>query len=195
MSATAWAQFALLIVVLGVTAPLLGRYVARVYGYGEGVRAPGDRFFLPVERLVYRICRVDPEREQHWTRYALSLLSFSAVGFLALYALLRTQGALPLNPLGLPGLEPNVAFNVAASFLTNTDWQPYTGETTMSYFTDMAALTFQNFTSAAVSPRPLWNFTPLRSLNVHARPSALVVQDSASTGRILRSRSKSTSPW
>ena len=89
MSATAWAQFALLIVVLLATAPLLGRYIAKVYGYGEGVRAPGDRFFLPVEGLVYRICRIDPDKEQHWTRYALSLLAFGAVGFVALYALMR----------------------------------------------------------------------------------------------------------
>ncbi|GAA1465029.1 potassium-transporting ATPase subunit KdpA [Nocardiopsis exhalans] len=149
MSATAWAQFALLIAVLLATAPLLGRYMAKVYGYGEGVRAPGDRFFLPVEKLVYRICRIDPEKEQHWTRYALSLLAFSAVGFLALYALLRAQGALPLNPLGLPGLDPNVAFNVAVSFMTNTNWQAYGGESTMSHLSQMSGLTVQNFVSAA----------------------------------------------
>lgn len=149
MSVTAWAQFALLIAVLAVTAPLLGRYVARVYGYGEGVPAPGDRFLLPIERALYRVCRVDPEKEQHWTRYAYSLLAFSAVGFLVLYALLRAQGMLPLNPVGLPGLEPNVAFNAAVSFVTNTNWQAYAGEATMSHLSQMAGLTVQNFVSAS----------------------------------------------
>ncbi|MFI6576903.1 potassium-transporting ATPase subunit KdpA [Nocardiopsis sp. NPDC050513] len=149
MSATAWAQFLVLVALLCVTAPPLGRYVARVYGYGDGVTAPGDRVFVPVERLVYRICRVDPGSEQHWTRYALSLLAFSVVGFLALYTLLRTQGVLPLNPLRLPGLDPHVAFNVAVSFVTNTNWQAYGGETTMSHLSQTAGLTVQNFVSAS----------------------------------------------
>ncbi|GAB3494922.1 potassium-transporting ATPase subunit KdpA [Nocardiopsis coralliicola] len=149
MSGTAWAQFALLIAALAATAPLLGRYMAAVYGYGEGRTAPGDRFFLPAEHALYRLCGIDPSREQHWTRFALALLAFSGAGFVLLYALLRLQGALPLNPLGLPGLEPRIAFNAAVSFTTNTNWQAYSGEAALSYFSQAVGLTVQNFVSAA----------------------------------------------
>ncbi|MBX9389630.1 potassium-transporting ATPase subunit KdpA [Streptomonospora nanhaiensis] len=147
MSGPAWLQFAALVALLLLTAPLLGRYLAAVYG--DGGRAPGDRVFAPVERAVYRLCRVDPAREQRWSGYALSLLAFSLVSFLLLYALLRLQGVLPLNPLGLPGVAPNVAFNAAVSFVTNTNWQSYGGEYTMSHLSQMAGLTVQNFVSAA----------------------------------------------
>ncbi|WP_166350739.1 potassium-transporting ATPase subunit KdpA [Phytoactinopolyspora limicola] len=148
MSGAGWVQFVVLIIVLLVTAPLLGRYIARVYG--DEKKAPGDRVFLPVERLIYRICRVDPEREQRWTRYALSLIGFSLVSFLALFGLQRLQGSLPLNPVELPSVAPNVAFNVAVSFTTNTNWQAYGGESTMSHLTQMGGLAVQNFVSAAV---------------------------------------------
>ncbi|MDA0566310.1 potassium-transporting ATPase subunit KdpA [Streptomonospora sp. S1-112] len=147
MSGAAWSQFAALIALLLLTAPPLGRYLAAVYG--DAGRAPGDRVFLPVERAVYRLCRVDAGREQRWTGYALSLLAFSLVSFLLLYALLRLQGVLPLNPVGLPGVAPNVAFNAAVSFVTNTNWQSYGGEYTMSHLSQMAGLTVQNFVSAA----------------------------------------------
>jgi K+-transporting ATPase ATPase A chain len=147
MSAAGWLQFAALIAVLLVTAPPLGRYMARVYG-DEG-KAPGDRVFGPVERLIYRVCRVNPEREQRWTIYALSLFAFSLVSFLVLYGLQRLQGVLPLNPVDLPAVVPNVAFNAAVSFMTNTNWQNYAGEATMSHLSQMAGLTVQNFVSAA----------------------------------------------
>ncbi|MFD6100248.1 potassium-transporting ATPase subunit KdpA [Nocardiopsis flavescens] len=146
MAATAWGQFLALVALLALTAPVLGRYAAAVYGGGG---APGDRLFLPAERLVYRICGVDPGREQHWTRYAFSLLAFGLVSFLALYALLRLQGVLPLNPLGLPGLDPHAAFNASVSFTTNTNWQAYAGEAAMSHLSQMSGLTVQNFVSAA----------------------------------------------
>ncbi|GAB3457698.1 potassium-transporting ATPase subunit KdpA [Streptomonospora sediminis] len=138
---------AALVTVLLITAPVLGRYMAAVYG--DRPAAPGDRVFLPVERAVYRLCRVDPAREQGWSGYALSLLAFSLVSFVLLYALLRLQGVLPLNPVGLPGVPPHVAFNVAVSFMTNTNWQAYGGEYTMSHLTQMSGLAVQNFVSAA----------------------------------------------
>ncbi|MFW5419930.1 potassium-transporting ATPase subunit KdpA [Nocardiopsis sp. CNT-189] len=147
MSIEGWLQFLLLVAVVLATAPPLGRYIARVYG--DERTAPGDRVLLPVERAVYRLCRVDPGREQHWTGYALAVLAFTAVSFGLLYALLRLQGALPLNPLGLPGVEPRIAFNTAVSFATNTNWQTYAGEAVMSPLSQMAGLGVQNFVSAA----------------------------------------------
>jgi K+-transporting ATPase ATPase A chain len=147
MSATAWLQFVALLGLLLATAPLLGRYMARVYG--EDRTAPGDRFFLPVEGGLYRICGVDPDREQRWTVYAYSLLAFSAVSFVFLYALQRLQGSLPFNPGGVEGVVPHLSFNTAVSFMTNTDWQSYAGETTMSHLTQMVGLAVQNFVSAA----------------------------------------------
>jgi K+-transporting ATPase ATPase A chain len=121
--------------------------MARVYG-DEG-RAPGDRLFGPVERVIYRICRVDPAREQRWTVYAYSVLGFSAVSFLFLYALQRLQGDLPFNPTDVGAVIPHLSFNTAVSFMTNTNWQSYGGETTMSHLTQMVGLAVQNFVSAA----------------------------------------------
>src|SRR6266508_1242811 len=147
MSSASWLQLAALIAVLVVTAVPLGRYMARVYG-DEG-KAPGDRVFLPVERLIYRICRIDPASEQRWTTYAYSILGFSVVSFLLLYAVQRLQGSLPFNPVDLPGVIPHLSFNTAVSFMTNTNWQSYAGETTMSHLTQMVGLSVQNFVSAA----------------------------------------------
>jgi K+-transporting ATPase ATPase A chain len=135
-----------LIALLAISTPLLGSYLAKVYGDGK---APGDRFFLPFERAIYRACRVDPDREQRWSVYAYSLLAFSAVSVLVLYAQLRLQGHLPLNPTHAVGTSPALSFNTAASFLTNTNWQNYAGETAMSYLTQMAGLAVHNFVSAA----------------------------------------------
>jgi potassium-transporting ATPase potassium-binding subunit len=146
MSGSAWLQVLFLIALLAVSTPLLGAYLARVYGGGK---APGDRVFLPVENVIYRACRVDPDREQRWSVYAYSLLAFSAVSVLILYAQLRLQGHLPLNPDHLKGVPPALSFNTATSFLTNTNWQNYTGESTMSYLTQMAGLAIHNFVSAA----------------------------------------------
>jgi K+-transporting ATPase ATPase A chain len=147
MSVASWLQLIALIVVTLVVAVPLGRYMARIYGDDE--KAPGDRLFLPIERLIYRVSRVDPAREQRWTTYAYSLLGFSLFSFLAVYGLQRLQGSLPLNPAELPGVVPHLSFNTAVSFMTNTNWQSYGGEATMSHLTQMVGLAVQNFVSAA----------------------------------------------
>ena len=146
MSLTAWAGLVALIAAVVVGAVPLGRYMARVYGGGT---SPGDRLFDPLERLIYRVCRIDAAREQRWTAYAYSVLAFSAVSFLTLYALQRLQGSLPLNPTKAPAVVPHISFNAAVSFMTNTNWQSYGGETTMSHLTQMTGLAVQNFASAA----------------------------------------------
>ena len=148
MSIPNWVQFAVLIALLAITAPPLGLYIARVYG--ETGTAPGDRFFKPVERMLYRLCRVDPASEQRWTTYAFAVIAFSAVSFLLLYGLLRLQAVLPFNPTDMPAVTDHVAFNAAVSFMTNTNWQSYGGETPLSHLTQMTGLTVQNFVSAAV---------------------------------------------
>ena len=148
MSIPNWVQFAVLIALLAITAPPLGLYIARVYG--ETDTAPGDRFFKPVERVLYRLCRVDPAGEQRWTTYAFAVIAFSAESFLLLYGLLRLQAVLPFNPTDMPAVTDHVAFNAAVSFMTNTNWQSYGGETTLSHLTQMTGLTVQNFVSAAV---------------------------------------------
>jgi len=147
MSGTAWLQFLVLIALVFAATPLLGAYMAKVYGGGA---APGDRFFGPVERVIYRATGVDPSREQRWTIYARSLLAFSAVSVLGLYLLQRVQGGLPVNPTDVPGVPAPLAFSTAVSFVTNTNWQNYAGEITMSHLTQMAGLAVQNFVSAAV---------------------------------------------
>jgi K+-transporting ATPase ATPase A chain len=147
MTGAGWLQVLFLVGLLAVSTPLLGAYMAKVYG--DDHRAPGDRIFLPVERAIYRACRIDPEREQRWTVYAYSLLAFSAVSCLVLYAQLRLQGHLPLNPDGMKAVPAGLSFNTAVSFLTNTNWQNYAGESTMSHLTQMAGLALHNFVSAA----------------------------------------------
>ena len=149
MSAAGWFQLLLFVVALAATVPLLGRYLALVYGLREDGSAPGDRIFGPIERLIYRVLRVDPRREQRWNVYAVSLLAFSLVSFLAVYAIQRFQGSLPLNPTGVESIAPYGAFNVAVSFMTNTNWQWYSGEVAMSHLTQMLGFTVQNFVSAA----------------------------------------------
>jgi len=146
MAVAGWVQAGALVAVLAVTTPLLGAYLARVYGGGP---APGDRAFAPMERLVYRTIGVDPDQEQRWSVYARSVLAFSAVSIGALYLLQRVQGSLPLNPTGVGAVRPEVAFNAAVSFVTNTNWQSYGGESTMSHLTQMAGLAVQSFVSAA----------------------------------------------
>ena len=147
MSSAGWLQLAVLVVLLVATTRLLGAYLAGVFGEG---RTAGDRVFLPLERLVYRACGVDSAREQTWHVYALSLLAFSLVSVLGLYALQRLQGVLPLNPTDAGAVPPALAFDTAVSFVTNTNWQNYGGELTMSHLTQMAGLAVQNFASAAV---------------------------------------------
>ncbi|MGV8040677.1 MAG: potassium-transporting ATPase subunit KdpA [Thermoanaerobaculaceae bacterium] len=145
---TAWslAQITLALGVLLLAAVPLGAYMARVY---EGKAALAGRLLGPLERGLYRLCGIDPAEEMDWRSYALSMLAFHLVGVLAVYVLQRAQGVLPLNPDGLGAVEPTSAFNTAVSFVTNTNWQGYGGETTMSHLTQMLALTTQNFVSAA----------------------------------------------
>ena len=150
MSTASWLQLVALVALVVVTAPILGRYMARVYGTeGDDRPAPGDRFFGAIERPIYRLCGIDPRREQRWTAYALSVVGFSAASFALLYAILRFQGSLPFNPYDFGGVDEHLAFNTAVSFITNTNWQSYGGETTLSHLSQMAGLTVQNFVSAA----------------------------------------------
>jgi len=143
-----WVQVLVLVVAIGVSIPILGGYMAKVYG-DDGV-APGDRVFLPVERFVYRLFRVDPDQEQRWTGYAFAVLAFSVVGVLMLYAIQRFQTVMPLNPTHAPKIGEALSFNTAVSFLTNTNWQSYYPESTVSHLTQMIGLTVQNFVSPAV---------------------------------------------
>ena len=147
MTVSGWLQLAALVGLIALGTRLLGPYLALVFGGGS---APGDRVFLPVERFIYRLAGVDPEREQRWNVYAYSLLAFSAVSVLFLYLLQRVQEWLPLNPTDAVGVPAALAFNTAVSFVTNTNWQNYGGELTMSHLTQMTGLAVQNFVSAAV---------------------------------------------
>lgn len=149
MTSASWLQIGALLALVALSTRVLGAYMARVYGDGVDKR-PGDRFFLPVERLIYRAGRINPRAEQRWSTYALSVLAFSLVSVLFLYAVQRLQGVLPGNPDGLPGVPEPLAFNTAVSFVTNTNWQNYGGESTMGYLVQMSGLAVQNFVSAAV---------------------------------------------
>jgi K+-transporting ATPase ATPase A chain len=133
------------LVLLALTKPL-GIYMTKVF---SGERFFLGRIFCPLERLIYRICRIDEHEEQHWTAYTAAMLMFTLVGLLVLYGLQRLQYYLPLNPQNFSGVAPDLAFNAASSFTTNTNWQAYSGESTMSYFVQMAGLAFHNFVSAA----------------------------------------------
>ena len=146
MLSNALIQIGLFSVIVTVTSVPLGLYMARVFA---GERTFLDPVLVPVERLIYRLCGVQPATEDTWVEYTVSMLLFSLVGMVVLYALQRLQGLLPLNPAGFAGVEQGLAFNTAASFTTNTNWQAYSGESTMSYLTQMAGLAFHNFVSAA----------------------------------------------
>ena len=147
MTAIHWGQLALYTVLLLLLAKPLGLYMTAVY---EGRRTLVHPVVRPVEVALYRVAGIKEDTEQGWRRYLFTLLAFNLVGFLLLYAILRLQGVLPLNPQEFPGAKPSLAFNTAVSFMTNTNWQSYGGETTLSYFSQMVGLTFQNFVSAAV---------------------------------------------
>jgi potassium-transporting ATPase potassium-binding subunit len=147
VTAQGWLQIALYLAVLTALTPLLGGYMARVYR--------GERVFLtpvlaPFERLTYRLLRVNPNVQQDWKAYARTTVVFSLLFFVVLYVILRTQGIHPFNPEGFDSGTWDVSFNTASSFVSNTNWQFYGGETTMSYFSQMAGLAVQNFISAAV---------------------------------------------
>ncbi|HTZ36908.1 MAG TPA: potassium-transporting ATPase subunit KdpA, partial [Stellaceae bacterium] len=146
MSAEGWAQIALFsVIVILVTRPL-GGYMTRVFAGERTVLSPVLR---PLERAVYWCCGVDESAEQHWLTYAVAMLFFSVAGFVSLYALQRLQWYLPFNPQGQTAVEQSLAFNTSVSFVTNTNWQAYGGETTMGYLVQMAGLTVHNFVSAA----------------------------------------------
>jgi K+-transporting ATPase ATPase A chain len=133
-------------VVLALTKPL-GAYMHTVF---EGQGWLATRVFSPVERVLYRLFMVDERKEMDWKRYTLCVLMVSTISMFAVYVVLRAQGDLPLNPQDMPGTGSHLAFNTAASFTSNTNWQSYGGETTMSYLSQMLALAVQNFISAAV---------------------------------------------
>jgi potassium-transporting ATPase potassium-binding subunit len=147
MTLNGWLQILVFLAAVFMVTPPLGGYIARVFAGERTWLAPVAR---PVERLVYRLTGVDETREMRWTEYAVSLVLFSVVSMLVLYAMQRLQGFFPWNPQNFGGVAPDLAFNTAASFTTNTNWQNYGGESTMSYFTQMAGLAYHNFVSAAV---------------------------------------------
>ncbi len=146
MTANGWLQLAFYMVALLALAKPLGEYMARVF---ENRPCGLDRVLGPVERLIYRLSGVRPNEEMTWKGYALAMLAFNFFGLLAVYLLHRVQHLLPWNPAGMAAVAPHNAWNTAVSFATNTNWQDYGGETTLSYFTQMAGLTVQNFVSAA----------------------------------------------
>jgi K+-transporting ATPase ATPase A chain len=146
MTANGWIQIALFAaIVIALTKPL-GGYLTAVF---TGKRTWLSPVLRPLERVIYAICGVSENEDQHWTIYAVALFAFSLVGFLSLYALQRLQAVLPFNPQGLPAVSEHLAFNTSISFDTNTNWQSYVPETTMSYLVEMAGLTVHNFVSAA----------------------------------------------
>lgn len=146
MTTNAILQVLVFFFVLLALAKPLGWYMARVY---EGKPCGLDRLLGPVERAMYRLCGVRPTEEMDWKSYGMAMLLFNATGFLFLYGLQRLQSLLPFNPANLGGVAPDLAFNTAVSFVTNTNWQAYGGETTFSYLTQMLGMTVQNFVSAA----------------------------------------------
>jgi potassium-transporting ATPase potassium-binding subunit len=149
MSWQALVQLLLLAVALIISVPILGRYMAAVYGSRKDGSAPGDKVFNPIERVIYRVTRVDSKREQRWNVYTMAFLAFSVVSVLMLYAIHRLQGSLPVNPTDRASVAPMGSFNSAISFVTNTNWQWYSGEVVISQFTNMVGNTVQNFVSAA----------------------------------------------
>src|SRR5471032_3202652 len=146
MTFNGWLQVALYCVLLMLLTKPLGGYMTRVFA---GERTPLSPVLRPLERGLYRVSGVDETEEQHWVTYAIAMLAFTFAGFVVLYALQRLQAVLPFNPQKLDAVSPDLAFNTSVSFITNTNWQSYTPETTMSYLVEMAGLTVHNFLSAA----------------------------------------------
>jgi potassium-transporting ATPase potassium-binding subunit len=147
MSANGWFQIGVFLLVIFLITKPFGAFLARVF---SGEKTLFDPILRPVERLIYRLTGIDEKHEMRWTEYAVAMLLFSGVSMALLYVLERVQKFLPLNPQKFANLEPGLAFGTAASFTTNTNWQAYSGESTMSYLTQMAGLAYHNFASAAV---------------------------------------------
>lgn len=162
MTAYGWIQIIVYLAVLVLLVRPLGAYMAHVF---QGERTLLTPVLAPVERLFYRLAGVHPEDEMDWKVYAGAVLVFSAAGFVLLYALQRLQGLLPFNPAGLGGVSPDLALNTAVSFSSNTNWQNYAGESTLTYLTQMAGLTVQNFVSAGAGMAMLAAF--IRGLARH----------------------------
>src|SRR4029077_6355664 len=146
MTVNGWLQIAIYIAIIAAITVPLGGYMARVFA---GERTCLSPVLRPAEAMFYRPSGVDPGREQNWIVYTVGMLLFNLVAFLTLYVLMRVQGPLPFNPQGFSGVAPDLALNTAISFTTNTNWQNYAGEGTMSYLVQMAGLTVHNFVSAA----------------------------------------------
>jgi potassium-transporting ATPase potassium-binding subunit len=147
MTANGWFQIGFFLLVIFLLTKPLGIFIARVF---NGEKTFLDPILRPVEKLAYRLTGVDEKHEMRWTEYAIAMLLFSGVSMALLYLIERTQKWLPFNPQTFPNVEPGLAFGTAASFTTNTNWQAYSGESTMSYLTQMAGLAYHNFVSAAV---------------------------------------------
>ncbi|MBV9552817.1 MAG: potassium-transporting ATPase subunit A, partial [Alphaproteobacteria bacterium] len=146
MTANGWVQIAIFFALVILLTKPFGGYMTKVFNGDRHLTTPVFRW---LERGTYALCGIDEKREQHWVTYAMAMLFFTAAGFVVLYALQRLQGVLPFNPAGQSAVEEGLAFNTSVSFVTNTNWQSYTPETTMSYLTQMAGLTVHNFVSAA----------------------------------------------
>src|SRR5499427_6616405 len=147
MTANGWFQIGLYLLVIFVITKPIGLFMTCVFNREKTFL---DTVFRPIEKLVYRLTAVDEQREMRWTEYTVSMLLFSGVSMTLLYLLERTQKWLPFNPQKFANVDPALAFGTAASFTTNTNWQVYAGESTMSFFTQMAGLAYHNFVSAAV---------------------------------------------
>ena len=146
MTVNGWIQIALYcVIIIALTAPF-GGYLTKIFNGERSLLSP---LLRPLERGIYAVCGIDEKEDQHWLSYAVAMLAFSMAGFLSLYAIQRLQGVLPFNPQKLPSVGEHLAFNTSVSFVTNTNWQSYVPETTMSYLTQMAGLTVHNFVSAA----------------------------------------------
>ena len=146
MTVNGWLQIGVFLLAILAVTPVLGRFMTRVF---NRERTFLDPLLRPIERLIYRVTGVDETSEMRWTEYAVAMLLFSVVSMALLYVIQRLQHLLPWNPQGFGAVAPDLAFNTAASFTSNTNWQAYAGETTMSYLTQMAGLAYHNFISAA----------------------------------------------
>src|SRR6202011_4549368 len=147
MTANGWFQIGLYLLVIALVTKPMGMFMTQVFNREKTFLDP---LLRPIEKLVYRLSGIDEKREMRWTEYAIAMLLFSGVSMALLYLIERTQKWLPFNPQKFANVDPALAFGTAASFTTNTNWQAYSGESTMSYFTQMVGLAYHNFASAAV---------------------------------------------
>src|SRR5215510_13109267 len=146
MTLNGWIQIAIFAVLVILITKPFGGYITRVF---SGKRTPLSFVLRPVELGIYKLCGTNEREEQHWLSYAVAMLAFSFAGFVVMYAIQRLQNVLPFNPADQSAVTPDLAFNTSVSFVTNTNWQSYVPETTMSYLTQIAGLTVHNFVSAA----------------------------------------------